>query len=263
MVEIVSPAVGRVRTYGVEPRAVGGGGAGGGVPVHANERVLTKHVVENLVQNHGNAAAVAGVNQFLKVLRRAVVLVQSHLVAGVVAPTFVALKFVGGHELDGVDAQALQVIQGVQDGFVAPGGHKVAHQQFVNHQLLLARRRELGVFPDVSRFARVNQGGVAGGFAGGVWMGIGVVQNGNSPVVGGVQNQFRIRICNFQAAVDQVLKSVALPGFKRWKHFPPRLPVHGPAHRISRVRGKVVEVAQYEHVVLKRRHQFQRHRAVV
>ena len=263
VVEIVAPAVRGMRTYSVEPRAVGGGGAGGGVPVHAHERALAKHVVEDLVQDYGNSAAVAGIDQFLKMLRRAVVLVQSHLVAGVVAPTFVALKFVGGHELDGVDAQALQVIQGVQNGFVAPGGDKVAHQKLVDDQLLLAGRRELGVFPHVSRFSGMNQGGVAGGFAGGVRMRIGVVQNGNAPVVGRVQNQLRIRIRNLQGAVDQVLKSVALAGLQCGQHLPPRFPVHGPTHRIGGVRSPVVEIAQHEHVVLQRRHQFQRYRAVV
>jgi hypothetical protein len=79
------------------------------VPVHAGHHVLTKGVVEHHVDDDGHAVLVGHVDEFLQLVLVAVVLVGGEEEGGVVAPAFVAFEFVDGHQLNGVDAQFLEV----------------------------------------------------------------------------------------------------------------------------------------------------------
>ncbi len=99
-------------------------------------------VIVNDIENHGDLACVAGIDEPLEFGRSAVGAFDGVGIGGVVAPTIVAGEFGDGHQFDGVDAEFLQVVEPV-GGHVegAVGGVDVAgavgqDMHFIDHHVL-------------------------------------------------------------------------------------------------------------------------------
>ncbi len=262
VIEIVPPAVRRVRTHRIKPRAVRRSTVIHWVPVHVHQRILPEGVVKNHVRNDGNALAVAGIHKLLELFGRSVVLIQRHVEARIIAPALVVLKLAVGHQLDGVDTQALQVAQRVNERLVVSGGDKIAHQQFINNQIGFAGRSKRRILPRVLRRTRTKQRAKSRGFSRRIRMQPRPSTHWNSAVGIGIQHQFGKRISHLNATVDPVLVSVLLASHHRNRQ-PKTLAVRALVHEVARRRQKVVKIAQHIDKLLERRPQNQAHCAVV
>ena len=130
------------------------------------------------------------INELFVFLGCAVVLVQSHMEGGVVAPAFVVFELVIRHEFDGVDAQTLQVVQRIQYHLVVTLAAKVTDEQFVDAQIGLHRSLESAVLPGVFWLAWLQKRTMPRSQARGIARQIGPRGGWNTAVVVGVQNQF-------------------------------------------------------------------------
>ena len=96
------------------------------------------------VQQHGDAARVAGLDKGFEGIRPAILgVVHRKQLGRVVAPTVATVaEFHNRHELNGIDTKVFQVIQLVGGGHKPVGhrtGRKRAHVQFVNEQVIQRR----------------------------------------------------------------------------------------------------------------------------
>ena len=107
----------RVGRRDVEPRVVLQVVAVGIQLVHG---IVARSVVEHHVEYHRHAALVTLVNERLQLVGRAVGLVGGEIQTGRIAPVVVAVKLADGHQLHGVDAQRLYVVQPTQQSAVRP-----------------------------------------------------------------------------------------------------------------------------------------------
>ncbi len=71
-------------------------------------------VVVDDVDDHGDAAPVAGPDEVLELVAPAAGVLDREIVRGAVAPVGPALVFGERHQLDGVDAQVRQVVEQVR-----------------------------------------------------------------------------------------------------------------------------------------------------
>ena len=125
VVPVVEHAVG-VGGCDVEPRVVRCGTVAGSVPIELGHGVCTGGVVVYHIEEHCDATAVTLVDELLVHLACAVGLVHGKVGAGVVAPAVVAVELLHRHQLDGVDAQRLQVVEAGKCPLQVLGGGEVA-----------------------------------------------------------------------------------------------------------------------------------------
>ena len=197
----------------VQPGVVGSGAGIGVVPVELRQRALAKSVVEHHIQNHRNAPCMAGIHKFFEFFGGAVIFVQGHVVRGVVAPGNVAFKLVDRHQLDGIDTQTLEIIQGIDQTLVIMAGGKVAQEQLVDHQFFPLGALEIVNFPGISRFAGLHHRNNTRGFPGRVCRQIREGLCADETVIVWVEHQRTIRVADAAGTVYHVLKAV---GFARF-----------------------------------------------
>ena len=163
-------------------------------PVHRDERVGLVGVVVDHVQDDGDAALVARVHQRLEVVLGSVGLVHGEVERRVVAPAVVAVELIDRHELQGLHAEAFQVIQGVFDECECSLFRPVPHQQFVDDQIFLVGSHKILVGPIKVRFAWCQNPHGAGRDVGRVGRHVGVRGLRNPRVVPLVQDDFGIGV---------------------------------------------------------------------
>ena len=125
VVPVVEHAVG-MWGCDVEPWIVPCGAVVGSVPIELGHGVCTRGVVVYHIEEHGDATAVTFVDELLVHLACAVCLVHGEVGAGVVAPAVVAVELLHRHQLDGVDAQCLQIVEAGKRSLQVLGGGEVA-----------------------------------------------------------------------------------------------------------------------------------------
>ena len=89
-------------------------------------------MIEHHVLDDDKTLPVGLVNQSFQILFGSIGLIGCKIEVRIVSPTVVSFKFVERHQLDGVDAQALQVAKFFPDSLVGLFDSKITDQQFVN-----------------------------------------------------------------------------------------------------------------------------------
>ena len=242
VVQVVVHVVG-VGRVAIEPGVVGGGPATVFVQLHHG--ALAGGVVQHHVEHHGNAAAVGFVDELLQRQLRAVVLIGREVEIGAVAPVVVAVELVDGHQFDGVDAQALDVVERVAQGLIVVAGQEVAQVQLVNHEVGAAGALEAGGRPHVGRLVGLQHRHDARGFAHRVRLQVRVGYGRNVLVVVGVQNFLAVGVGHAQGTVYEVLVSVFAARRQAVDLHPPAVAVRGVVHVAGIIYLPVVELAQH------------------
>ena len=251
-----------VRGSRVEPRVVREHGPV--LPVHGDEGIGLVCVVVHHVQNHGNPAFVAGIHQRLQVVLGAVRLVHGEVKRGVVSPAVIPIKLVDGHELEGLHAQCFQVIKRVLNEFQRAFLRPVAHQQFVDHEVLLVRPFKVLVRPYKLRFSRRQNAHRPRRFVGGVGQEVGVGRFWNPGVVPLVQDDLRVGVGHPDVVgEDLVLVTVRFAWRQSANLQPERFAISCGMHHAGLTDAPVVPVAHHKHKVFVRCGPLKHHRAVI
>ena len=235
MVEVVVERDRAVRGDRVGVGVVGGGVGEPARVVEPDERAPARRVVVDHVQEHGDAPGVGGVDERLELVGRPVAFVEGEVEPDVVTPTVVAVRLGDGHELDGVDAEPVEVVQRVRERGEAPVAGEVADEELVDDELPERRGLEALVGPrERGRPRREQADGVVDGAVG---------------VAGfaGVDHLGRVRIGHADLAVDPVLEGHLGPGREPGDLGPPPRPERVrrvPEHQRVVVGRPAVEVAE-------------------
>ncbi len=144
LVVVIVKHVERVARLRIRPGVVRRGSPERALVIQSNERTLPRLVVVHHVQDDRDAALVGFVDKLLKVFFRPVILVGGEVRRRVVTPALVAVEFGDRHQLDRVDAHAVEVVERVAERRVIMGLDEVPHQKLVDHQFALLRTREGG-----------------------------------------------------------------------------------------------------------------------
>ena len=177
-------------------------------------------VVEHHVDNYGHAALVALVDKLAVVVGCAVGLVGGEVEVRIVAPRLVAGEFHHRHQLHGIYAESLDIVEfvdGLPDGavplFLSFGAGEVAHKQFVDNKVGWSHALEVGHLP--VKFVGIGiiygKGDVALLYGRAVdqtrWIyrHVGEHGCGDGFVVVGVKHQFCPRVAHFHLMVHQIV----------------------------------------------------------
>ena len=126
------------------------GSAGASPRIEFIHRVETGSVVEYHIQNNGNTAFVALIDEGFELFGRAVSLIQREVVVGRVTPVVVAVKFVHRHQFNGIYAEVLEVIQSFHESGDTTFGSVVINPHLVDDEVVLVRTFEvLGIIRPV------------------------------------------------------------------------------------------------------------------
>ena len=199
-------------------------------------------MVERDVEDDRYSALVALFDESLEVVGGSVILIGRHHKHGVVAPAFVAFKLHDGHQLNGIDAQAVEIVHSLNESIPAVRGVKIAEQELVNHQIALIEAVKLNVGIPVKAnrrgFENAHRMALTRGISRAVGKG-GIVYGA---IVPGIEHQGRIGV-GHSNSVDIVLKPIG----NRWAEIveldPEELPVRTGVHAIGRGDLPIVEVA--------------------
>ena len=104
VIEVVSPAIWWMWTYGIKPWAIRGRTTIQGIPIHIYHGILTKGMVKYHINNNGNASTVACIYKFFKLLCRSIVFIKRHMKRRIIPPAFIAFKFKIRHKLNGINS---------------------------------------------------------------------------------------------------------------------------------------------------------------
>ena len=170
-------------------------------------------LVEDDVENHGDAAFVALVDEAAIVVGRAVGLIGGEIEIGIVAPGVVAVEFHDRQEFDGIDAQVEEVVEfrnyaldGAFAAGLAFGAGEVTNQQFVDYEVALRDALEVGHLPVVIVHLRVENGyGGATDMCRGVGRHIREHVGRDIAVVVGVEDQTGIGVAYGRDAVHDII----------------------------------------------------------
>ena len=233
----------------VEPRVVGQHGPV--FPVHRDERIGLVGVVVHHVQDHGNPTGVARIHKGFQIVLGSVRLVHREVECGVVSPAVVSVELVHRHELQRLNAQRLEVVQGVDDELERAFLGEIPDKQLVNDQVLLVGPLKVVVGPCERGFSWGEHTDGARGVVGRVHRHVGVGAFGNPRVVPLVENDLGIRVRHPNVVGhDVVLVAVLLARHQVVQLNPKRFPVANVVHHGSRAQGPVVEVPDRKHKVL-------------
>ncbi len=247
----------------IEPGVVGRGAIVGGVPVQLRQRAGIGGVVEHHVEDDGDAAFVAFVDQQFQRLRCSVIFVQRFVKIRIVAPAVIAFEFVHGHQFDGRDAEAFDVIERIEQVGVVVRVEKVAEQQFVDDEIGFFRTLVARCLPVEGLLRGFQHRHDACGLARRVGGKVGVRRGRDEWVVAGVEHQRAQGVGDAHGAVDKVLKAVGLPRRQARHVEPPRGVVRTSFHLVTAVREPVVEIAHDVHHLLVRSVQREANRLIV
>ena len=139
MIEIIPQAV-RVNLLLVEPWVLFGNIARF-ILVHPHQRIQSKTVVGDYVQNHGNAFGMSCVHQPLQSRIVTIRLVHSKTIRRVVPPTGVAIEFAHGHDFNGGHAEPFQMVHAFDHRIEVTGCIPIPHQKLIDDQAVLRRAR--------------------------------------------------------------------------------------------------------------------------
>ena len=251
-----------------EAEAVGWGldveervGRGGGIalPPHQDLGIRPVAVVEHHVEDDGNAALMAGVDEFLELVLGPVRFVDGEIEGWVVAPAVVAVELVDGHEFEGGDVERAQVIERVENELEGAFLAEVPDEQLVYDEVLLRRALEVAIGPLKLRTACLEDA-----HRGLVGQSHGVVNQerigrlGNPVVVPVIELLLGVRIR--EAVVvghDVVLVAVLLVGVDAGELDPEPLAIGRHVHHEVLLNGPIGQVPDEEHVALARSKELQ------
>ena len=201
------------RTEGVEHRA-------GDRGVHVEPRMPSVGVVEHHVDNYGHAALVALVDKLAVVVGCAVGLVGGEVEVRIVAPRLVAGEFHHRHQLHGIYAESLDIVEfvdGLPDGavplFLSFGAGEVAHKQFVDNKVGWSHALEVRHLPVKFVGIGIIYGkrdvallyGRAVDQTRWIYRHVGEHGCGDGLVVVGIEHQFCPRVAHFHLMVHQIV----------------------------------------------------------
>ena len=261
VIPIVEPR-GAVRCACVEPRIVGENRPV--FPVHGDEGVGLVCMVVHHVQNHGNPTLVAGVHQGLEVVFGAIGLVDGEVKRGIVSPTVVAIELVDRHQFECLNAQPLEVVERVLNECQRTLFRPVAHQQFVDHEVLLVRPFEISVRPCKLRLAGRQDAHRPRGFVGRIGQEIGVSRFWNPGVVPLVQDDLRVGVGHPDVVgEDLILVSVRFTWRQSANLQPERFAISCGMHHAGLRDSPTVPIPDHKHKILVRCGPLKHHRAVI
>ena len=243
MVEVVEDVEGVPRRR-VGVRVVGRRRAELALVVELDERALAGGVVVDHVQDHRDAALVRLLHELLEGERRAVVLVEREVEARVVAPRLVPVVLGDGHELDGVHAEPVEVVERVGERLERVVREEVAHEQLVHHEVLGVGPVEGGERERLEAAGAEEPGHAARLVGVGGEVGPDLVRD--EAVGAGVEHERAVRVGDAELAVDEVLEGVVLAWREPRDLAPPPRAVGRLVAEEARVLpdGPPVEVAQ-------------------
>ena len=216
------------------------------------------------VQNHSNSTGVAGVHKGLQVVFGAVRLVDREVKRGVVSPAVVPVELVHRHELQRLNAQRLEVVEGVDDELERAFLGEIPDKQLVNDQVLLVGPLEVVVGPCKRDFSRGEHTDRPRRVVGRVCWHVGVGAFGNPRVVPLVEDDLGIGIRHPNVVGhDVVLVAVVLAWHQAGQLNPVRFAVAHVVHHRSGAQGPIVEVPDRKHKILEGGRPLEDHRAVV
>ena len=253
VVPVVEP-VQSVRGIHIEPRVVVGWLERFLIPVHHEERIGLVGVVPDNIKNHSDFAFVAFVDELLQFRFCAVCLVGRPVEGGVVAPAVVAIEFVDRHQLQGIDSQSLEVVQGVENGLVIPLFGEVSHQQFIDDQVFVFRALEGLICPAKFRSPRrQNPHRRIGGQHVGKFWHVGERRLRNPLVPIRIEHQFRVGIGDPDVVGhDVVVEAVQFPRRQSLEVDPETLLVWRLGHHEIEIQRPIVEISSHKNEFLAR-----------
>ena len=106
------------------------------------------HVIENHIDDDGDAQIVCIVDQRFELVRRAINRLHRHVKSGIVAPALPSGKFIGWHQLDGIDAQLREIAEFGTHPLKISGFRKIADMRLIDHPFIVRRRNIIAITPD-------------------------------------------------------------------------------------------------------------------
>ena len=102
------------------------------------------------INDDSDTPSVTLINEVLVHLACSVSLVKSEIVIWIVTPAEVAVKFLDRHELDGIHAEILYMIQSVHHTLEILCSREISDKKLIYHQIVIILDLEVRVFPVVS-----------------------------------------------------------------------------------------------------------------
>ncbi|MPM63754.1 hypothetical protein SDC9_110637 [bioreactor metagenome] len=122
------------------------------IPPHLGKWIGARSVVVDYVEDHRHAPLVARIDELLVHPVGTVCLVHGEEEGGVIAPTIVSVELLYWHQLNGIYAQRLQIIQLRHRPAEITALCEIAQQQFIDYQIVAQRFFEVCHLPVVILF---------------------------------------------------------------------------------------------------------------
>ncbi|OPZ66271.1 MAG: hypothetical protein BWY83_02925 [bacterium ADurb.Bin478] len=200
-------------------------------------------MVQHDVLDHGQTAAVRRIDKAFELRFIAIVFVRRKVKGRVIPPAVVAFEFVERHDLQSVNAQAVEISQRIGQAGKGVLVEKIAQQQFIDDQLLLGRTDERRIVPIIRRRIRRQGGNDFPRFIFGIGLQVAKDAVGNRRIIPGIEHKPGIGIGDAQVAVDEILKGVLLARLEVLERQPETRAVRRSMHEIGRQQAPVIEFA--------------------
>src|SRR5690606_37692290 len=179
---------------------------------HSHHWVSSESMIDSQVKDYGYSVFVTQIHEFFKLVRRSVILIQSHVKSGIVTPTFVTFIFHNRHELNGVYVKAFEVVDTVYQILIISVGIKVTNQDFIDNQFLFFRLLKVGHLPLIFLLSGLQYCHLS--FLP-LWFSrhIRITRSRNPWVIKRRQNRSRIRVCCFHnfRSISRDISHIAYP----------------------------------------------------